>query len=163
VSLHAPNDALRGQLVPVNRRYAVDDVLAAVGRYVDKTHRRVTFEYALMAGINDGMELAGELAEKLDGLLCHVNLIPLNPIPDSAYRPSMMQIRSARVGVLRDRGFRRRCGCGGDRDRGWATATVVINAARDNKRQPHVEAGGHRREETSRSSRCGECTECKAA
>lgn len=88
VSLHAPNDELRTQLVPVNKGYPVDDVLAAVRRYAAKTHRRVTFEYALMRGINDSPALAQELAGKLAGLLCHVNLIPLNPVPDSPYQPS---------------------------------------------------------------------------
>jgi 23S rRNA (adenine2503-C2)-methyltransferase len=88
VSLHAPNDELRTSLVPVNKGYPIDDLLAAVRRYVEKTHRRVTFEYALMRGINDSPAIAQELAEKLQGLLCHVNLIPLNPIPDSPYQPT---------------------------------------------------------------------------
>ena len=88
VSLHAPNDELRGQLVPINRRYKVAELLAAVERYIAKTHRRVTFEYALMAGINDSAELAHELGQQIQHLLCHVNVIPLNPIPDSPYQPT---------------------------------------------------------------------------
>ncbi|MFZ1756989.1 MAG: 23S rRNA (adenine(2503)-C(2))-methyltransferase RlmN [Caldilineaceae bacterium] len=88
VSLHAPNDELRSSLVPLNSRYPVADLLAAVRRYIDKTHRRVTFEYALMAGINDSPALAEELAEKLSPLLCHVNVIPLNPIPGSPFQPT---------------------------------------------------------------------------
>ena len=88
VSLHAPNDELRSSLVPLNSRYPVADLLAAVQRYIDKTHRRVTFEYALMAGINDSPALAEELAAKLSPLLCHVNVIPLNPIPDSPFQPT---------------------------------------------------------------------------
>lgn len=88
VSLHAPNDELRSSLVPLNTRYPVADLLAAVRRYIDKTHRRVTFEYALMAGINDSPTLAEELAAKLSPLLCHVNVIPLNPIPDSPFQPT---------------------------------------------------------------------------
>ncbi len=88
VSLHAPNDELRSQLAPVNRRWNVETLLAAVQRYIDKTHRRVTFEYALMKGINDTPELAAEMARKLSPLLCHVNVIPLNPIPDSPFQPS---------------------------------------------------------------------------
>jgi 23S rRNA (adenine2503-C2)-methyltransferase len=88
VSLHAPNDELRARLVPVNKAYPLDDLLAAVKRYTDKTHRRVTFEYALMRGINDSLELAQELASKLRPLLCHINLIPLNPIPDSKFQPT---------------------------------------------------------------------------
>ena len=88
VSLHAPNDLLRTQLVPVNKGYPVTTLLEAVRRYVAKTRRRVTFEYALMAGINDAPELAQEMAAKLHDLLCHVNLIPLNPVADSPFQPS---------------------------------------------------------------------------
>lgn len=88
VSLHASNDALRSQLVPINKAYSVNTLLDAVRRYIEKTHRRVTFEYALMAGINDSPELAIELGRKIRHLLCHVNLIPLNPIPNSPYQPT---------------------------------------------------------------------------
>ena len=82
VSLHAPTDELRDRLVPLNRRYPIADLLAACQRYVEKTGRRVSFEYALMKGINDGDEIARELATLLrdSGILCHVNLIPLNPV-----------------------------------------------------------------------------------
>lgn len=105
VSLHAPNDDLRVQLVPVTRRYGVDELLAAVRRYVEKTHRRVTFEYALMAGINESAELAEELGGKLEGLLCHVNLIPLNPIPDSAYQPASDADTERFAAILREHGI----------------------------------------------------------
>ncbi len=88
VSLHAPNNALRSKLVPPSRRYPVDDLLASVRRYIAKTNRRVTFEYALMRGVNDSPSLAEDLADKLQGILCHVNLIPLNPIPDSSFQPT---------------------------------------------------------------------------
>lgn len=81
VSLHAPNDALRSQLVPLNRRWPIEELLAACRRYVAKTGRRVTFEYVLIEGINDDERTAAELARKLRGLLCHVNLIPYNPTP----------------------------------------------------------------------------------
>jgi 23S rRNA (adenine2503-C2)-methyltransferase len=87
VSLHAPNDALRDTLVPLNRRWPVDTLLDACRRYVRETHRRVTFEYILINGINDAPELAMELAEKLRGLLCHVNLIPCNPTPAGPFQP----------------------------------------------------------------------------
>ncbi len=79
VSLHAPNDGLRSQLVPLNRRWPVEELLAACRRYVAKTGRRVTFEYVLIEGLNDDEKTAAELARKLRGLLCHVNLIPYNP------------------------------------------------------------------------------------
>ena len=88
VSLHAPNDELRSQLVPINKRYPVADLLDAVERYTDKTNRRATFEYALMQGINDSEALATEMAGKLRRLHCHVNVIPLNPVPDSPYQPT---------------------------------------------------------------------------
>lgn len=80
VSLHAPNDELRSSLVPINRRYPIADLLAACDRYIARTGRRVSFEYALMRGINDSDEIAMELAALLRGRLCHVNIIPLNPV-----------------------------------------------------------------------------------
>lgn len=104
VSLHAPNDELRSRLVPVNKGFNVDELLAAVQRYITKTNRRVTFEYALMAGINDSTAAARELAEKLQPLLCHVNVIPLNPIPDSPYQPTSDADTQAFVQILRDHG-----------------------------------------------------------
>jgi 23S rRNA (adenine2503-C2)-methyltransferase len=89
VSLHAPNDALRDTLVPLNRRYPVGDLIAACRRYVQTTGRRVTFEYALIKGVNDSDEVATELATLLKGLLCHINVIPLNPTPAAPYeRPT---------------------------------------------------------------------------
>lgn len=88
VSLHASNDELRSQLVPVNKGYPIAKLIDAIEFYIDKTHRRVTFEYALMAGINDSEAVANELAQKIRHLLCHVNVIPLNPIPDSPFQPS---------------------------------------------------------------------------
>lgn len=104
VSLHAPNDELRSQLVPVNRRWKVDDLLAAVERYIARTNRRVTFEYALMQGINDSPELAAELGQKLAPLLCHVNVIPLNPIPDSLFQPTSDEDTERFVSILRAHG-----------------------------------------------------------
>jgi 23S rRNA (adenine2503-C2)-methyltransferase len=88
VSLHAADDELRNELVPVNLRYPLEDLLAAVRDYAIKTGRRVTIEYALIAGINDAPHQARQLAVLLDGLLCHVNLIPLNPTLGSPLHPS---------------------------------------------------------------------------
>ena len=82
VSLHAPNDTIRRRIMPVAKRYAMEDVLAACRYYVQKTGRRVIFEYALIGGVNAQEEHARELAEKLRGLQCHVNLIPLNEVPE---------------------------------------------------------------------------------
>ena len=80
VSLHAADDELRSRLVPINRRYPIATLMAAVDRYIAKTRRRVSFEYALMRGINDSEQTARDLAELLRGRLCHVNIIPLNPV-----------------------------------------------------------------------------------
>jgi 23S rRNA (adenine2503-C2)-methyltransferase len=80
VSLHAPNDALRDTLVPINRRYPVEDLMAACDDYTRKTGRRISFEYALMKGINSDDETARELGRLLRGRLCHVNIIPFNPV-----------------------------------------------------------------------------------
>ncbi len=95
VSLHAPNDELRGKLLPINQRYPIKDVMDAIGEYIQRTNRRVTFEYAMMDGINDTPELAAQLAGLLKplrsptgGVMCHVNLIPLNPVAESPYQPS---------------------------------------------------------------------------
>lgn len=78
VSLHAADDALRNHLVPLNRRYPLTDLLAACQRYMERTNRRVTFEYVLIDDLNDSPAQAESLAALLTGLLCHVNLIPLN-------------------------------------------------------------------------------------
>jgi 23S rRNA (adenine2503-C2)-methyltransferase len=79
ISLHAVDDDERLAMMPVNRRYKIDEVLDACRYYIEKTHRRVTFEWALIHGINDTPEVAVKLAARLKGLLCHVNAIPLNP------------------------------------------------------------------------------------
>ncbi|RME78692.1 MAG: 23S rRNA (adenine(2503)-C(2))-methyltransferase RlmN [Chloroflexi bacterium] len=88
VSLHAPTDDLRNTIVPLNRRYPLDMLMAAVREYIAATRRRVTFEYALMDHLNDHLAHADRLARLLDGLLCHVNLIPLNPTPGSPWSGS---------------------------------------------------------------------------
>lgn len=80
VSLHAPNDELRSRLVPINSRYPIAELLAACDRYIAETGRRISFEYALMSGINDSDEIAHELGRLLRGRLCHVNVIPFNPV-----------------------------------------------------------------------------------
>lgn len=105
VSLHAPFDELRNQLVPINRRYPLGSLLGACRRYVAQTHRRITFEYALMQGINDQRTHAEGLAQLLKGLLCHVNLIPLNPVAGSPFQPSTRQDTQAFVEVLRMAGM----------------------------------------------------------
>lgn len=83
VSLHQTTDAARSALMPINKHYPIAEVLDAVREYTRKTHRRVSFEYALMAGVNDTDAVANELVTLLKGLLCHVNLIPLNPVAEA--------------------------------------------------------------------------------
>lgn len=80
ISLHAPNDAIRRELMPVAERYSIKEILTACKDYLKDTRRRITFEYSLVDGKNDAPEQAEELARQLKGILCHVNLIPLNPV-----------------------------------------------------------------------------------
>ncbi|MCB9761601.1 MAG: 23S rRNA (adenine(2503)-C(2))-methyltransferase RlmN [Alphaproteobacteria bacterium] len=79
ISLHAATDDARSALMPINRRWPLDELIAACRDYVDRTHRRVTFEWALIQGVNDDVATAERLGRLLQGLHCHVNLIPLNP------------------------------------------------------------------------------------
>ena len=79
ISLHAANDAQRFALLPVNKKFPIRDVIAACQEYVEKTGRRITFEWALIRDVNDTPEVAHELVRLLKGLMCHVNIIPLNP------------------------------------------------------------------------------------
>lgn len=87
LSLHAPDDETRRRIMPIASRYTVDETLAACRRYIAATGRRMIVEYTLIRGVNDGADRARLLAGKLRGMLCHVNLIPLNPI---AERPEFL-------------------------------------------------------------------------
>jgi len=101
VSLHASNQATREKLIPSARKYSLQDLLSECREYVRLTGRRVTFEYILLAGVNDGIKQAAELAQLLRGFQSHVNLIPYNPIREADYqRPSSSQIQ-AFVNVLK--------------------------------------------------------------
>lgn len=89
VSLHAPNDQLRNQLVPINRTYPIARLMEACKDYIAAVGRRVTFEYVLLRDVNDLPEHAHELAQLVRGMLCHINLIPVNPVSESGFsRPS---------------------------------------------------------------------------
>ncbi|GIV66227.1 MAG: 23S rRNA (adenine(2503)-C(2))-methyltransferase RlmN [Chloroflexota bacterium] len=79
ISLHAADDELRTSMLPVNKKYPLDELMAACRDYVAQTRRRITFEWALIQNVNDSVETARKLARLLEGLLCHVNVIPLNP------------------------------------------------------------------------------------
>jgi 23S rRNA (adenine2503-C2)-methyltransferase len=116
ISLHAPNDELRSSLMPVNRRWPIADVLGAADNYVNRTGRRVSFEYTLMAGVNDSDALADDLARLLRRRLCHVNLIPLNPTDDPTLHASTTERALAFEARLRAAGV---------------AATIRINRGRD--------------------------------
>lgn len=88
LSLHAPNDEIRKQLMPVAYKYKLEDVLAACDFYYEKTGRRITYEYSLVEGVNDSAACAAELAGKLKGKNCHVNLIPVNSIKERDFKKS---------------------------------------------------------------------------
>jgi len=88
VSLHAPEDALRNTLVPINKKYPLKELMAACRDYTRQTGRRITFEYALISGINDSDEQASQLARLINRMLCHVNLIPANPVVERGVVPS---------------------------------------------------------------------------
>jgi 23S rRNA (adenine2503-C2)-methyltransferase len=116
ISLHAPVDELRSELMPVNRRWPIAEVLDAAEYYVRRTGRRVSYEYTLMAGINDSDLMADELAHLLRGRLCHVNLIPLNPTEDASLHASSAQRALAFEARLRQAGI---------------AATIRVNRGRD--------------------------------
>ncbi|MBO4452900.1 MAG: 23S rRNA (adenine(2503)-C(2))-methyltransferase RlmN [Clostridia bacterium] len=88
ISLHAPNDEERRKIMPVAHKYSVDELIGACKRYIEKTGRRISFEYALIAGVNDSRENAEEVGRLLKGMLCHLNLIPVNPIKEKSFRRS---------------------------------------------------------------------------
>ncbi|SJZ30902.1 23S rRNA (adenine(2503)-C(2))-methyltransferase RlmN [Selenihalanaerobacter shriftii] len=80
ISLHAATDNLRDEMMPVNKRYPINELMTACEYYIKRTNRRITFEYALVDGVNNRVQDAKELAKLLSGFLCHVNLIPVNPV-----------------------------------------------------------------------------------
>jgi 23S rRNA (adenine2503-C2)-methyltransferase len=114
VSLHAPDDETRSRLMPVNRGTGVDKLFDSTRRYFEKTGRRVSYEYALIDGVNDSVGQARMLAGRLAKTGGHLNLIPLNSVPGLAFRPSARDRVKAFEGALRERGvnytFRRRLG-----------------------------------------------------
>lgn len=107
ISLHAPNDAKRQELMPIAKRYSMDELLEACRHYFRETGRRITFEYSLVAGVNDSQEDAAELAERIGGMNCHVNLIPVNPIKERSF------VRSNRKAVESFKIKLEKCGING--------------------------------------------------
>ncbi len=114
ISLHAPNNELRSQIMPVNRRWPIEELLAACRSYTAATHRRISYEYALIRGFNDTEACAKDLAGLLRGQLAHVNLIRLNEIEESPLRPSSTETTQRFCNILNKSGVtatvRRRLG-----------------------------------------------------
>ena len=104
VSLHAPNDEIRNQIMPVNKAYATQELLDACRRYYQSTNRRISFEYAMIGGVNDKPEHAQELLRRLKGLPAHFNLIPLNHVEESPLKPSTRAAVAAFQKTLEDGG-----------------------------------------------------------
>ena len=144
ISLHAPNDALRNRLVPVNRRIGVEAILAAADRYFASTGRRVTFEYVLLAGLNDTQQCARELVQLLRGRVSMLNVIPYNPVAGLPYStPTASDIRSFRA-ILLEGGinvmFRQRKGDGIDAACGQLRRSRPADSAADPPPRPTARA-----------------------
>ena len=86
ISLHAPNDEIRSSIMKVNRKWNIEELLKACKEYQAVTTRRISFEYALIDGVNDSDECAAQLAKRLKGIMCHVNLIPANPVKENSFK-----------------------------------------------------------------------------
>jgi 23S rRNA (adenine2503-C2)-methyltransferase len=104
ISLHAPTDATRSAIMPVNRKFSTEELMAAVARYIAKTNRKVFFEYVMLAGVNDTDQHAHDLARLMKGPLYHVNLIPYNSTPDALLRGSDEQRIWAFAKILEQQG-----------------------------------------------------------
>lgn len=105
VSLHAPNDDIRSSMMPVNNAYNIEKLLSACREYAKKTSRRISFEYALVRGVNDSTACAAELASRLGRMLCHVNLIPVNEVKETNCRESYPETVKKFADVLSSKGI----------------------------------------------------------
>lgn len=105
VSLHAPNDTIRNKIMKINKRFNVDTLLKACDHYTKVTGRRISFEYSLINGVNDSNDCAKELAKKLSGKICHVNLIPINPINETDFKQSTYKQIHRFQKILLDKGI----------------------------------------------------------
>ena len=133
LSLHAPNDVKRRELMPIANKYSMDEVLEACRYYFKETGRRITFEYSLVAGVNDSDENARELAKRLEGTQCHVNLIPVNTVEGTGYLKSNIKRQQAFINILaaKNIGATVRRTLGSD-----------INASCGQLKRKHIEEGG---------------------
>jgi len=105
ISLHGPNDEIRNKIMPVNKAYPIEVLLAACRRYYEATSRRIHFEYAMIDGVNDREQDARELLRRLKGLPCHVNMIPLNHVEESPLKPSSRASVAKFQKILEDGGI----------------------------------------------------------
>ncbi|WHF28529.1 23S rRNA (adenine(2503)-C(2))-methyltransferase RlmN [Bacillus altitudinis] len=122
VSLHAPNTEIRSRLMPINKAYKLPKLMEAIEYYIQKTGRRVSFEYGLFGGVNDQVHHAEELADLLKGIKCHVNLIPVNYVPERDYVRTpreqiflfekMLKERGVNVTIRREQGHDIDAACG---------------------------------------------------
>ncbi len=105
ISLHAPTNDLRSEIMPVNKAYDVDTLIDACRHYVNTTKRRISFEYTLINGVNDSENVARILVKKLKGMLCHVNLIPVNEVDETGFKKSGRQTVEKFTKVLEKNGI----------------------------------------------------------
>ena len=148
VSLHAARPALRDVLVPLNRRYPVGEVVRAATAYADATGRRISYEVVLIDGINDTPRDAAEMARLLRGRLAHVNLIPMNPVAHTPWRPSPPERLAAFAEVLRAAGLATTI----RRNRGLEIGAACGQLAAEQADAPTPAAVGRRRERLERES-----------
>lgn len=105
VSLHAPDDEIRSKMMPVNKKWCIDELITACKRYTEETSRRISFEYALVNGVNDSDECALQLASLLKGMLCHINLIPVNEVSETGCKRSSSERVKRFSHILENKGF----------------------------------------------------------
>lgn len=105
ISLHAPNDDIRKSLMPIAKRYSIEELITACKYYINATNRRVTFEYSLIDNINDSEDNAKELGKRLRHMLCHVNLIPINEIKESNHKKSSQEKTNTFAQILESFGI----------------------------------------------------------
>ncbi|WOC31038.1 MULTISPECIES: 23S rRNA (adenine(2503)-C(2))-methyltransferase RlmN [Caproicibacterium] len=105
VSLHAPNDEIRRKTMPVSRKFSMEELLKACRYYAEETGRRISYEYAMIQGVNDDDACAQELAGRLGGTLCHVNLIPVNSVAGAGYKKSSVERQNAFIQILERHGI----------------------------------------------------------
>lgn len=105
VSLHAPNNEMRSKVMPINKKYPIEELIEACREYTKRTSRRISFEYAMIRDVNDSDKCAYELAALLKGMLCHVNLIPANEITESEHKRSTAERQEKFISILNSRGI----------------------------------------------------------